>query len=73
MKLRSLYAPLGVFGVLGNHDRWADGDLSEKCMTDAGITLIDNRAVWVEHEARAFPHRRSWRPDHKYTGYHADA
>jgi uncharacterized protein len=44
-----LNAPLGVYGVLGNHDRWTDGVLSEKCMEDAGITLIDNRAVWVEH------------------------
>jgi hypothetical protein len=41
-------APLGVYGVLGNHDRWTDGSLSEKCMKDAGIELIDNRAVWVK-------------------------
>jgi hypothetical protein len=40
-------APLGVYGVLGNHDRWTDGDLSEECMDDAGIVLLDNRAVWV--------------------------
>jgi uncharacterized protein len=44
----SFYAPLGVFGVLGNHDRWTDGDLTEKCMSEAGITLLDNRAVWIE-------------------------
>lgn len=44
----ALYAPLGVFGVLGNHDRWASGDLSEKCMAQAGITLLDNRAVFLE-------------------------
>lgn len=43
-------APLGVYGVLGNHDRWTDGDLSEKCMKDAGINLIDNRAVWIERD-----------------------
>lgn len=43
-----LYAPLGVYGVLGNHDRWTDGPLSERCMYDAGITFLDNRAVWVE-------------------------
>lgn len=42
-------APLGVFGVLGNHDRWTDGVLSEKCMRNAGITLLDNNAVWVSH------------------------
>lgn len=42
-------APLGVFGVLGNHDRWTDGRLSEECMYKAGITLLDNRAYWIEH------------------------
>ncbi|CDZ23185.1 metallophosphoesterase [[Clostridium] cellulosi] len=41
-------APLGVMGVLGNHDRWTDGELSERCMYESGITLLDNRAVWVE-------------------------
>ncbi len=40
-------APLGVYGVLGNHDRWTDGDLSEECMNNANITLLDNRAVWL--------------------------
>lgn len=38
----------GVFGVLGNHDRWADPALSQECMKKAGITLLDNNAVWIE-------------------------
>jgi len=42
-----LSAPLGIFGVLGNHDRNTDALLSEQCMSEAGITLIDNYAVWV--------------------------
>lgn len=40
-------APLGVYGVLGNHDRKTDASLSIKCMTEAGITLLDNRALWI--------------------------
>lgn len=43
----SLHAPLGVYGVLGNHDRNTDAALSELCMKQAGITLLDNYAVWV--------------------------
>lgn len=42
-----LSAPLGVYGVLGNHDRWTDAELSEKEMRQAGITLLDNYALWV--------------------------
>ena len=45
---RALEAPLGVYGVLGNHDRNTDAALSEKQMALAGITLLDNYAVWVE-------------------------
>ncbi|MDR3552720.1 MAG: metallophosphoesterase [Clostridia bacterium] len=41
-------APVGVFGVLGNHDRRTDADLSLECMKESGITLLDNDAVWVE-------------------------
>lgn len=44
---KNFKAPLGIYGVLGNHDRWTDGDLSERCMAKAGIELIDNRATWV--------------------------
>lgn len=45
---KNLYAPLGVFAVLGNHDRKTDAILSEIEMARAGITMLDNRAVWVE-------------------------
>jgi predicted MPP superfamily phosphohydrolase len=44
---QTLCAPLGIYGVLGNHDRNTDADLSEKSMAMAGITLLDNYAVWV--------------------------
>ena len=49
----SFSAPYGIFGVLGNHDRWTDAALSAACMKKAGITLLDNNAVWVRKgEAR---------------------
>lgn len=40
-------APLGIYGVLGNHDRNTDAGLSERCMQKAGIVLLDNYAVWI--------------------------
>lgn len=45
---KNLKAPLGVYGVLGNHDRWTDEKLSEKYMKKSGIIMLDNNAVWVE-------------------------
>jgi predicted MPP superfamily phosphohydrolase len=47
-ELSRLSAPLGVYGVLGNHDHWEGAALTRQKMKEAGITLIDNRAVWVE-------------------------
>lgn len=44
---KNFSAPFGVYGVLGNHDRWTDGELSERCMRESGITLLDNNAVWI--------------------------
>ena len=41
-------APLGVYGVLGNHDRNTDALLSQQAMERAGIRRLDNRAVWIE-------------------------
>jgi predicted MPP superfamily phosphohydrolase len=51
-ELSGLNAPLGVYGVLGNHDYWEDPELTRKCMTEAGIRLIDNRAHWVEKSGK---------------------
>lgn len=42
-----LKARLGVYGVLGNHDLATDAELSRQCMEEAGITLLDNHAVWL--------------------------
>jgi predicted MPP superfamily phosphohydrolase len=53
-ELASLRAPLGVFAVLGNHDygdyRGSVGGTrpAVEAIRDAGITLLDNEAVWID-------------------------
>ncbi|PIE33235.1 metallophosphoesterase [candidate division KSB3 bacterium] len=46
-ELRHVTAPLGVFGVLGNHDHWEDAELTRQQMSRAGITILDNLATWI--------------------------
>lgn len=46
-ELQNLNAPLGVYGVLGNHDHWEDVSMVEEEMKKAGITLLKNKAKWV--------------------------
>jgi len=44
-KLKSNY---GVFGVMGNHDYFVDGELSKEMMVRNGIKLCDNKSYWVK-------------------------
>lgn len=46
-RLKVLNAPLGVYGVLGNHDHWQGADLTREYMNKAGIKSIDNNAFWI--------------------------
>jgi predicted MPP superfamily phosphohydrolase len=46
--LARLRAPLGVFGVLGNHDHWEDAALTRAEMRRAGIMELTNTGTWVE-------------------------
>lgn len=46
-ELKKLRAPLGVFAVLGNHDWWYDGERVGKALMDAGIPVLENRAIHV--------------------------
>ena len=46
--LGGLAAPLGVYGVLGNHDHWADAGMCRDEAQKNGIKLIDNTMLWVE-------------------------
>jgi len=43
--LDTVPAPLGRFGVLGNHDHWAGGARVEAILASAGIAMLTNRAV----------------------------
>lgn len=46
-ELKKISAPLGVYGVLGNHDHAVSADLTRKSMTNAGIVILDNTAIWI--------------------------
>ncbi|HOM03570.1 MAG TPA: metallophosphoesterase [Acetivibrio sp.] len=48
-ELSHLEAPLGRFGVLGNHDYYRNGELVRQSMKEAGITLLDNAAQWITY------------------------
>lgn len=46
-ELGLLKAPLGVYGVLGNHDYFPDPELSWSLMKEHGITGLDNKGSWI--------------------------
>lgn len=52
--LSRLDAPLGVYGVLGNHDWWLDGPRVSRALQSAGIVMIDNAARRIERPGGAF-------------------
>ena len=45
--LASLKAPLGVYGVLGNHDYAHGADDTKNAMAKAGIVELTNSGVWL--------------------------
>jgi predicted MPP superfamily phosphohydrolase len=45
--LSALTAPLGVYGVLGNHDYWHGVAETRAGMKSAGVTELTNAGVWV--------------------------
>lgn len=44
---KGLKAPLGVLGVIGNHDLWYDKDAVRNALVAAGVTVLENSAVPV--------------------------
>ncbi|MGE5313377.1 MAG: metallophosphoesterase [Acidobacteriota bacterium] len=46
----NLRAPLGVYGVLGNHDYFADVDVVAKEVDGCGVKLLRNDAVKIEKD-----------------------
>jgi predicted MPP superfamily phosphohydrolase len=52
--LAGLRAPLGVFGVLGNHDHWHGLDETKAGMKAAGIIELTNSGVWLARGGSLF-------------------
>ncbi|MCW8130737.1 MAG: metallophosphoesterase [Planctomycetota bacterium] len=46
--LAALRAPMGVFGVMGNHDAWEGLPESRAAMQAAGIRELTNAGVWLD-------------------------
>jgi predicted MPP superfamily phosphohydrolase len=44
-------APLGVFGILGNHDHLAGGDLSVRALEAVGATPLVNQTALIERRS----------------------
>ena len=52
--LGKLRAPLGVYSVLGNHDWWTDNWAVRAGLQQAGIPVLENRAVKIDKGGRRF-------------------
>jgi predicted MPP superfamily phosphohydrolase len=46
-QLKGLHAPLGVYAVLGNHDRWEDAENIARVLRQAGIPVLENTHVML--------------------------
>jgi uncharacterized protein len=46
-ELKGLKAPLGIYGVLGNHDHWENAALTREQMKESRIRELDNAAFWI--------------------------
>jgi len=49
-KLHLLKAPLGVFAVIGNHDRWEDAAHIENALTAVGIVVLENKSLEIARD-----------------------
>ena len=47
-ELRNLKSKYGVYGVMGNHDYYVNGDLTKKMMTQNGIKMCVNKSYWLK-------------------------
>lgn len=45
-------ARLGVLGVLGNHDHYADGEAMSRALRGVGVTMIENTRVYLDAATR---------------------
>jgi hypothetical protein len=52
--LKNLRAPLGVYGVLGNHDSWYNGEKVRLAFESEGIPILDNEVKELNWRGRSF-------------------
>jgi predicted MPP superfamily phosphohydrolase len=52
--LKNLKAPLGVYGVLGNHDWWYDGEKIRHAFENEGIPILDDEVKELNWHGRSF-------------------
>ena len=52
--LRQLQAPHGLWAVLGNHDAYTDAHRVTSALRSAGIPVLDNRSIPIEHDGARF-------------------
>jgi uncharacterized protein len=52
--LAGLHAPMGVAGVLGNHDYWHGLNETRAAMKDAKIAELTNAGFWLERRGERF-------------------
>ncbi|MEM6413588.1 MAG: metallophosphoesterase [Pseudomonadota bacterium] len=52
VELAKLTAPLGVYGILGNHDWWTDGPAYSKALGDAGVNVLSNRSLTIDRKEK---------------------
>jgi predicted MPP superfamily phosphohydrolase len=52
--LKQLRAPLGVYGVLGNHDWWYNGEKVRRAFDAAGIRILEDEVVEVKWRQSSF-------------------
>jgi uncharacterized protein len=52
--LKNLKAPLGVYGVLGNHDWWYDGEKTRHAFESEGIPILDDEVKEISWRGKSF-------------------
>ena len=52
--LKSLHAPLGVYGVLGNHDWWYNGEKVRRAFENEGIPILDDDVKELTWRGKSF-------------------
>ena len=53
-ELKHLKSRAGVFAALGNHDWWYNAPRVRNAFEEAGIRVLDNETIKIEHNGKAF-------------------